>query len=314
MEIALTFDVELWTWRGDIAMDVERPLDELIRFSEQHHVPITLFVALSNKGLGSLSSEEYRARMFELLARHASNPLVEFGVHAHCLGLPVGFDTPADEIDAYSMSQAEEIIRWSVDIMQTATGRVPQAFRAANFALPRRNLADFGTMLSRQGIIVDSSDLEVIHSRPARMGGVWEIPPATDPILGPRHKVWSPDTMPVDEMTRFAEEAAAHTQLLVMNAHSFLFEDAGIYRPDSPALQLWFSLPPALQSVARPMLALAKRAASRRATQAPASVGTSVSRAPALRTLVTVVEWLRDADCEFTTLTSCVERLCADVA
>lgn len=264
---------------------------------------MTLFVALSDKGMPSFSPGEYLSKIRPVIAELATNPLFEFGVHTHCRGLPMDFATEHDELSAYAAREAEHIVAWCQRQIAELTGTLPRVHRAANYSICRDELRWFGDMLHRYGIEIDSSDITVEYSRATRMGGVWELPPTTTSALGARHKVWSPDTMDAETMLALAAEAGNHTSTLVSNAHSFLFEEAGLYRPDSPTLKAWFSLPPAVQQFLRPGVRVVKRGVQRRGARPLIDPG--AVEQPALQTLRSVVSSLRSQGCEFLPLSAC---------
>lgn len=275
----LTVDVELWTWRGDYELDVEKPVETLLGLAKRYEVPITFFVSLSDKGLGRTSDGDYLARTQRLVSHIAESDWSDVAVHTHCRNLPVGFPTPDDEISAYAADACAELIEWNVAQITRASGRPPCAHRAANFSLPSVDPLGFYDLLSRFGLLVDSSDISIPFSGPKEVRTVLEMPPATTTYMGARHKVWSPDTMTIDEMLELASQGVKESDTLVMNSHSFMFGAPAHHRPDQPLFRTWFGLPPAVQDVLRPPLRIVKRIArSRRPSAGPAGVSSVTER------------------------------------
>lgn len=295
----MTLDVELWTWRGDFDADIDIPTTRCIEWGREEQVPLTLFVSLSNKGLGLMDQSRYLDRLEDALHRWSTSEHVEFAVHTHCKNLPMSFPTPCDGIDAYDPDEIEAILRWSKRFLEGATGRTVVAHRSGDYRMPDGGIGRLAPMLSRSALWLDSSDISVSYSRATRIGDVIELPPATEPALSARHKVWAPDNMGLAEMAEFFALARPRTDVMVMNCHSFSLVSGGV-DPHSRLKAVWFSLPPALQCRLRPLLGLYKgawRAVPGLGDDAPGESST-------WRILASLTQHLKEAGCEFTLATA----------
>lgn len=296
-KILLTFDVELWTWRGDFALDIEQPLERLAEWLKSLQVPAVLFISLSNKGLGPDDPQTYLEKVLSVCRRLRTLPFLEFGVHPHCQNLPLPFPTPHDEIDHYSWEEIEAIIKWNSETLSRGLGEDVIAHRAARYRLPCGSAERFAKILLDSGLSIDSSDISIPFSQPVWHGRVLEVPPATEPELSSRLIVWSPEKMGLDELNAFAERAPAATEYLVMNFHSFSVTASAINCESLP-VRIWSAFPPAAQAAIRPGLRLLKKG-WRRTSQGGGAGGADGAGGVSFQILDTFVRRAKEEEFEF---------------
>lgn len=301
--IILTVDVELWTMRGSFEQDIETPMNKLLDWTAKEGLPVTLFTSLSNKGLGGHSQEEYLKILQEALLRWSKNPLVEFGVHSHCLNLPLSFPTLQDGLDRYDHGELDEIIGWQKQVLTQLTGQDIYSHRSGGYRLPKEGLSYLSSILTKHKIYIDSSDISTQHSKQVKLNGLIEIPPATNTRLSSHRKVWAPDNMGFDEMVKFYEDITNETDILVMNWHSFAMMPA-LLDPHSRLKQFWFSMPSVSQRALRPFINVGKKAWRKLPSDRGAS---SADESASFLVLRTIIDYLRSKDCEFTTFKVCLK-------
>ena len=215
MKVVITVDVELWSWRRDFELDIEKPVFELVKLADREKIPIILFISLSDKGYGD---KNYRENVTKLL-RKIKSKYISYGIHTHCKNLPLNFETKSDNLKDYSLEKEIEILKWYKKNVERITEKKIVAHRAGNWAIPSLKILD--EAFKKAGIKIDSSDLSQEYSKIIKTNSLVEIPPATNRRLSRHPIVWSPDQMTVDEMINFYNEARSKTDVLVMNFHSF---------------------------------------------------------------------------------------------
>ena len=75
MRIILTVDVELWSWRRNFELDIEKSLKVLEKFSIEEKIPLTLFISLSDKGYDckrnhQIIEKEHHCQSFIILKKN----------------------------------------------------------------------------------------------------------------------------------------------------------------------------------------------------------------------------------------------------
>ena len=254
MNIVLTMDVELWSWRGNFEEDIEKPVFRTIELIQNENVPITLFVSLSEKGL---VFRDYFKKITDFIASLHKSNLIEFGIHTHCRNLPTAFQTKNDDLKDYSLEQIEEIISTCKKELEKVLGKKIYAHRAGNYSIPPLNIMD--EIFKKTGITIDSSDISIYYSTVKRYNNFYEMPPATNEYFSKKLRVFSPDQMGFDEMIKFYKESKGYTRNLIMNSHSFsMYGKTGIH-PESSFVQIWYNIPVTLQKMLRPGISISKK-------------------------------------------------------
>lgn len=243
MKIILTSDVELWSWNGNFEKDIEKGVLKLVELVEKEKIPITLFISLSDKGYGD---KNYKFKIKELIKKIKSK-YIEFGAHTHCKNLSLKFPTDSDNLKDYSKIEIVEILRWYKKEIEKITNKKIITHRAGSYAIPNLNLLN--ECFNDLGLKIDSSDISIEYSKMLKLRNLIEIPPATNKFYSKSLRVFSPEQMSLKEMIKFYEESKEHTDILVINFHSF-----SVYGNLGWKKRVWYAMPKIVRIILKPLI------------------------------------------------------------
>jgi hypothetical protein len=246
MNIILTSDVELWSWRKNFKRDIEEGVLKLIELAEKERIPITFFISLTDKGYGI---EEYSKKISDLVKKIKSKK-VFFGIHPHCRGLDLDF-IKSDNLKEHSEEEIVKILSENKKELEKITNREIRVHRAGNYGIPRLDILN--RVFKKTGLLIDSSDISIGYSQITKLPHLIEIPPATSKEYSKKSRVWTPEQMSLKEILNFYNKSKNKTEVLVINFHSF-----SVYGNIS-GKRIWYFLPLFLRNFLRPLIKKIKK-------------------------------------------------------
>ena len=279
MRIILTVDVELWSWRRNFELDIEKSLKVLEKFSIEEKIPLTLFISLSDKGY---DCKDYLKKISEVISKIKSEN-IKFGIHSHCTNLPLDFKTKSDNLKDYDREHITRILEWYKKELEKITNQKIIVHRAGSYEIP--SLQVLKECFPR-GLKIDSSDISQDYLKIKELNSLLEIPPATNRQLWAQHRVWSPEQLSFKEMVKFYNEAKKHTNLLIMNFHSF-----SVYGYLGKKARIWYKMPLCLRKTLKPFVNLVKGKKS--------VIGTEAKESKNFENFKNIVKFLKKEKCKF---------------